>query len=49
MIEHLEISKHPIVENCLHQLQEVYVALFDHLHTAQAIQKKVIDRHHLDS
>ena len=49
MIEHPEISKNPAVEDHLHRLQEVHLALSHHLHTAQATHKKAADRHCLDS
>jgi hypothetical protein len=49
MVEHPETSKSPAVEDRLRQLQEVHVALSQHLHTAQATHKKAADRHRLDS
>ena len=49
MMAHPEISKNPAVEDRLCQLQEVQVALSQHLQIAQSAHKKAIDRHRLDS
>jgi hypothetical protein len=49
MMAHPENSKNPAVEDRLRQLQDVHVALSQHLQNAQATYKKAADRHRLDS
>ena len=49
MMAHQEISKNPATEDRLCQLQEVQVALSQHLQTAQSAHKKATNRRHLDS
>ena len=49
MMAHPKILKNPVVEDHLCQLQEVHVALSQHLQIAQSAHKKAADRHRLDS
>ena len=49
VLEYLETSNNPTVQDCLLQLKDIQVKLSNHLLHAQASYKKAADRHRLDS